>query len=190
MAEGCRSVPLLLLWVALTISASGGDTGKTTVKSLGDVVLPVYRGDQKEPFAIYRARSIRSDFQKRGFFKIGLLRTVIAVGLEVELAQPDSFSEAMDLLPAVLPELKKKSFSIQDFSVRMRGEERPLLKAREATPSKTRGNIFLSGVRIRGATNEITSAELRLNGPHTGEITSDSGTLFQPFKPTLSTAIP
>lgn len=164
----------------------GTTTHQNTFKSVSEVSVPVFRDGEALPYAVFRAKSIRSDYQRRGFFKIGLLHIVVADDFEIELARPENFLSAMEMLPAILPEIPKKAFTIHNFSVRIRGKNTPLLKADELGPSKDREAFTLLRVGVSGDQRQINSAQLHLKGPDAGEIKSDTGEVFRPFQSTLT----
>jgi hypothetical protein len=60
-----------------------------------DAVIAVYPDSAPEPAAMIRAGRVFSDYQTRGFFRIGALPLVVLDKLSIELREPERLSKAL-----------------------------------------------------------------------------------------------
>jgi hypothetical protein len=178
--KALRSFFLCALLGVMAAAQAGSKTGPVT--SVGNAVLPLFRDGEETPYAIVRLKSMRADFERRGFLKISLLRKTIVEGLEIEVGRPEDALAALNEFPNAVPNLPRDGFSFKNFSIRVRGESAPILRADEAKVSRVAGFLNLLGARLSARPDEvIESAGLRLSGPDAGELVLAGETIF-PFQ--------
>jgi hypothetical protein len=64
------------------------------------VVVPVYLQFDPEPVAVFRAERVFSDYQTKGFFRIGALPLTVMEDLSIELKDPSRLPMALTALAA------------------------------------------------------------------------------------------
>jgi hypothetical protein len=162
--------------------ASQAGRKSAPVTSVGNAVLPLFRNGEEAPYAIVRLKSMRPDFEPKGFLKIALLRKTVVEGLQIEVDRAEDALTALNEFPSAIPNFPRDGFSLKNFSISIRGESRPVLQAEEAKASRVPGFLNFLRVRLAAAPQEvIESAGLRLSGPDAGELVLASGRIF-PFR--------
>jgi hypothetical protein len=98
-------------------------------------VMAVYRHDSTEVAAFVRANRIYWDYQRRGFFRIGVLPAVVMQGLNIEVRDPAQIAQVLTnaatlfrVKPGVKNAVEAKGFSLS-FESKSRGH----LQAKWAT---------------------------------------------------------
>jgi hypothetical protein len=180
--------PSQVLWLIVICAALGfsgtAEAGSKTgsVRSVGNAVLPLFRNGEDAPYAIVRLKSMRPDFERKGFLKIALLRQTVVEGLQIEVGRAEDALAALNEFPKAIPNFPRDGFSLKNFSITVRGKGEPLLHAEAAKASRVAGFLNLLSVRLAARPQEMMqSAGLRLTGPSAGELVLASETIF-PFR--------
>ncbi len=120
-------------------------------------VIPVFSNGGGKPSAIVRVGAIHNGFQRRAFFRIGVLPAVVAEDVEIELLEAPGMDGLLSRLRAGLPGMRSTdALEMKRFSIRFSGETEPRLKAKEAHIDSD-GSLRLSGCTILDASGQWQS---------------------------------
>jgi hypothetical protein len=94
---------------------------RTQIKN---AVIPICLDSDAKLVAVVRARHIFSDYQRRGFFRIGVLPLLVIDGLDVEIRQPSRSMEALGAVHSkiIFKELARKAVEGRDFRLSFAAE--------------------------------------------------------------------
>lgn len=73
--------------------------GQLPSSSFNKAVVPIYLDDQV--VMVMSVERTRTDYQRKGFFKIGLLPILVAEGVTFEVQEPAKLTAALGRVPAV-----------------------------------------------------------------------------------------
>ena len=176
------SLPTLLWWLPILLfilsDSQAGHAQGLPVNSqlqMRNVAFGVFNGSGSEPVAICRADHVFSDFQTRGFFRIGALPLVVLDGFSIELGDANR-------LPTVLTNVAdyfcrkdsaKRAIEGREFSLRLAAVKDFQLKAhRVRLETGTSWRLENGSVARPGVPPTIfREALLAIAGPHAGELT-------------------
>jgi hypothetical protein len=136
------------------------------------VAAPFYDGAQLNPSLILRVDSVYTDYERKGFFRIGILPLAVMEGVKIEVYQPESLARGLEQMnnwlgvrAARRVEFRKLSFVV------FTGETNCLICSRAQAVGGGKWEL-LGGVHFRAGTNEVSAASaiLQVNGPQTGRI--------------------
>lgn len=151
----------------------GNDLGRSPVSGLKGLMVPLYVPGKPAPVAVVRIENLRRDYQRKGFFRIGLLPMVIAEGVTIECFQPGDLKQVLGQWPAQLAQSAHAGAAeLRRVSFRLPGQTTPRLEAGVAQ-LKPNGCWLLSGeVRFARAGETLVAAEgvLRVTGAQTGRL--------------------
>jgi hypothetical protein len=139
-----------------------------------DAVVAVYPDSSPQPAAMIRAGRVFSDYQTRGFFRIGALPMLVLDKLSVEVLQPERLSKALNTLGeefAVRGD-SRKAVEGRDFSVWFASRKDAKLQARRVRLEGGRMWRLYEGAiqRPDSATVPFRQAVLTVTGPKAGEL--------------------
>jgi hypothetical protein len=134
--------------------------------------VPFYLGMEREPSAVFRAKRAYRDYERKGFFKIGVLPLAVFDGVTIEVNHTDavinSLAEVHDWLG-------------RDGAQRVELRQVELLIASKPPCRVDSGRVrildngrcrLLGGVTVTSGTNQVSAgtAVLQLTGVNAGEI--------------------
>lgn len=108
----------------------------------GPITLPLFAPGNGPPSAVVQIDSLRTEFQRKGFFRIGVLPVTIAEGVTVELRDPAALAQAVRALPRTLPGRPAGAFEGRRFELRFPRESTARLTA-ERVVFRARGTAAL-----------------------------------------------
>jgi hypothetical protein len=168
------------------------------VKRMKGVVAPIYLRTSPTPSAILRVENIHFELQRKGFFRIGLLRLWIAEGVEIEVRDCNEVADSLSPVHATLKSFHGNSpIELRRVAFRFAGESFPRLQAgrvRLGDDGRWRLSDSVSIQKVNGR-EEIPSAVLDISGPNVGALAWEtpsglqSMNLFVPYGATNSMAI-
>jgi hypothetical protein len=136
------------------------------------VIMPLHAGQDQKPVAVVRIERIVKEYQRHGFFRIGLLPQVVAEGLTLELREGSRATEILGELPfCLLKVISRGAAPVRGFTIRTPNQSIPLLQA--AYLSLGAGEWRLrDGTLARPGVAPIrfTEATLQVTGPAAGRI--------------------
>jgi hypothetical protein len=173
---GAQTQRLFLLACSLLLglaSAFSFEKVEERVLQAKGLTFPLYSPASPQPTAIVRVGGFRTEFLRKGFFRIGALPVRVAEDVSVEiidLAQATNLFVNMEAL--LRPGRADSAWSIRRFSIRRQGSGTPILSA-GAARSLSGGKWELSGdVRIMAVSEEPAPrrALLKVAGPDAGQL--------------------
>jgi hypothetical protein len=175
----------VVLWVSLGPRANAAEFFGT---GANDVTSVEYDG--LSPVAQVHVARMFTDYERRGFFRIGLLPIPVAENIQIQIQSADCLTNAMFALHSWnQPSFGARRLEMRNLEIRLFGEKQPRLSAASARVGQN-GVLELSTVSVFNATGQQTSipkAALQVAGPAAGwlrwNFDGHSQELFL-FKPT------
>jgi hypothetical protein len=136
------------------------------------VVTAFYEGAEQTPSMVVRADAIYTDYERKGFFRIGLLPVGIMEGVTFELHHPESFTNSLAQMRGWLGSQAAKRMEFRKVSfLTFAGETNRLESGRARFSSGGRWEL-LDGVRLLSGTNQVAAphATLQVAGKQTGQL--------------------
>ena len=165
---------LRVVALAFALSCPAQDTLPVSFVDASNVCVAVYLKSERLPAAIVRARAIHEDYQRRGFFRIGVLPMLALEGLTLEVREAEHLSGVLTNATAFLAR---------------KGEARKAVEGRDFTlsfSSKPDGRVTARSVRLEGREAwslaqgtvdmppgkpvNFRQATLTISGPHAGAL--------------------
>jgi len=132
---------------------------------------------------IHTAR-LFTDFEKHGFFRIGLLPIPVAEDVQIEIRSADCLTNVLSGLHfGNEPSLGERRFELRNLEIKSFDEKQPRLSARLARIARD-GTLELSNVSITSCTGGptfIPKATLQITNPSVGWVSWNSGGQPQGF---------
>jgi|GEM_PF-2248304 len=143
------------------------------------VTSPVYGPESSRPIAVLRVESTRTEYQRRGFFRIGALPVMVAERVRLEVRDPQATAQVFGGLPEWLRAPGKgRAGEVRDFQ--MRGPEpagAPWLTVARVRMAE-HGQWELKDGSLRspeGGVIQFGQALMQITGEHAGRITLTVG---------------
>lgn len=158
----------------LVFSAKGqfaSDLLSGRMKARG-VVTALYTGAEQTPSMIVRADSIFIDYERKGFFRIGVLPLGVMEGVTFEVCRPELVTNSLVQLHDWIGSQAAKRFEFRKVSfLTLAGSTNRLESGRARIVSDGKWEL-LDGVRFRSGTNQFEAprATLQVAGEKTGQI--------------------
>jgi hypothetical protein len=137
-------------------------------------VMPEYLDFGSKPAAIFRADQIYEDYQRRGFFRIGVLPMVVLEGLSLELCDTNQLSVALTRTSTHFGSKGKASNAVEgrNFSLSFSGQKNAVIHAQIVRlESGTEWRLQEGTVDQPGAASiSFRRATLTIVGPKAGEL--------------------
>jgi len=168
---------------AITLAISGGNLSGEGWLPEGKVelrraALPLYLSTETTPAAIIRADHVYSDFQTRGFFRIGVLPLVVLEGLKLEIKDARQLTEILTTAGDHLAHKGKgkKAVEGRDFAILFEQVKGAEVRARTVRlESGTRWELQTGAVHFAdGTSTTFSRAVLIVAGPRAGELSCDT----------------
>lgn len=165
----------LLCGVMLAVSAVGQSLSLPPGTRLR-VTVPVYLGANAEPSLVLHVRELSGGYERRGFFRIGVLPVLVADGVTIEVRNETEAARALRRIPSSLaPHANRGLAELRHVTFQFRRSDRPTIEAgRIRLGSGPRWS--LEDVRVHLATGdlELRRAALAVTGAEAGRLTWDS----------------
>jgi hypothetical protein len=173
----CRRFSLLAALAGAMLITARASLLDSPVELKG-VAVPVYLDSRPEPAAILRADRIFRDYQRRGFFRIGVLPLVVFEGLNLEIREPERLSAALSAVSGqfAVKDNVKKAVEGREFTLRLGQEGDGQLRARRVRLED--GTVWRlqegSVERAGAAAIAFRRATLTITGARAGELTCET----------------
>jgi hypothetical protein len=130
--------PLRAVALAFALSCPAQDTPSVSFIDASNVCVAVYLKSELLPVATVRAGAIHKDYQRRGFFRIGVLPMLALEGLTLEVRDPEHLSGVLTNATAFLARKGEASKAVEgrDFVL--------------SFSSKPDGRVTARSVRLEG----------------------------------------
>jgi hypothetical protein len=147
------------------------------------MVMPLYAGTNTEPAAIVRTDRIFTDYQRKGFFRIGLLPLAVLEGVQIEVRQPEHVFESLAGQDGWVNADASKRIELRRVKLLASQPSDLCLEAGSACPGAGGCLELREGVQFRQATRRVQAprATLQITGPNAGRLvlhTSPPQTFF------------
>ena len=146
---------------------------------LRGVVVPFAGEGSRELAAILRVQRVYTDYETKGFFRIGVLPIEVMQGVTLEVRQPYDVAAALADLHQWLGAKTAKRLELRDFSVVLPGSREStnrLEAARVRILNTGRWELLETVTYSAGANRVIAShGSLQVTGPNTGFVTLQPG---------------
>ena len=156
------------------------------------IAYPVYGAVAATPIAVVRVASTRTEYQRRGFLRIGALPILVAEGVRLEVRDPLATAQFLARLPEWLRAPGKgRAGELRDFQMFDRAEpDRPWLVAgRVCFAAGGQWELQAGEVREPGrAPQPFTQARLQVSGDRTGEVMLADGRTLKLFPQAQTTS--
>jgi len=158
------------------------------------VTSPVYGPEASRPIAVLRVEATRTEYQRRGFFRIGALPLLVAEQVRLEVRDPQATAQMFAGLPEWLRAPGRgRAGEVRDFQ--MRGPEpsdAPWLTVARVRMAE-HGQWELKEGSLRTPAGEVVQfgqALMQIIGGHAGRVTLADGRSFTLLPPATSPAVP
>ncbi len=137
-----------------------------------DAVIPVYAGDGLEPAAVVRADSVHTEFERKGFFRIGVLPVAVMEGVTIEVRQPERAAESLAQVSRWFEGGGVKRMELRRVKFRIAPSSANCLEAGRGAFIAGGCLELLDDVRFGSGTNVICAprATLQVTGRNAGQI--------------------
>lgn len=136
------------------------------------VVVPFFAGQEQTPSMIMRADRIYTDYERKGFFRIGILPIGVMEGVTFEILHPESATNSLAQLhrwlgPQAAKRLEFRKVNFLPFA----GSTNHLASGRVRFVPGGRWEL-LDGVHLFSGTNQVEArhATLQVAGKQTGQL--------------------
>lgn len=137
-----------------------------------DGVTAFYTGAELTPSMIVRADNIFTDYERKGFFRIGVLPLGVMEGVVFEVCRPELVTNSLVQLHDWIGSQAAKRFEFRKVSfLTLAGSTNRLESGRARIVSDGKWEL-LDGVRFRSGTNQFEAprATLQVAGEKTGQV--------------------
>ena len=107
-----------LVLLASTAAVAGGSVGVAPPIAARRVVVPLYADNVPTPAATLQIDELRNEFERRGFFRIGLLPLWVAQGVHIDLKDPSRLDLVLSRLARWRPR-SVRQYPIEWHDVRL-----------------------------------------------------------------------
>ena len=152
------------------VSATGGASTPCCAR---DVAVPVFVNGGSQPAAIIRLGRVFTDYQRKGFFRIGLLPLLAAEDVEVTFLQGSTVSNALAQVQVRLERrFQRPLLELRRIRFLFPGETTPRLKAERMRPDSLGCWRLDNVVVFQGAAGplQVASASLVVAGREPGRV--------------------
>jgi hypothetical protein len=136
------------------------------------LVVPFYVGMEHEPSAVFQAKRFFRDYERKGFFKIGVLPIAVFEGVTVEVKHADSVSNSLAELRDWLGRDGARRVELRRVELLITSSPPcRVFSGRVRFLDNGQCRLF-EGVTMTRGTNEVSSgsAVLQLSGARAGQI--------------------
>lgn len=130
------------------------------------MVFPIYTRPSPEPESILSVSNIHLDFQRKGFFKIGMMPVLVLDGVVLSLRNTNILSSNMTQFSHWIQQDKAKRFELRNFVLRNETSKTNLLEAGVVRFLPDGGWQLANGIRGISGSNlvEMPAANYRIAG--------------------------
>lgn len=174
-----RCLASVVLWAVFGSISPGWAEVPHDTRASRRIVSPVYGRESSTPIAVVRVESTRTEYQRRGFLRIGALPFLVAERVRIEVREPAAIQQLWAALPEWLRAPGKgRSVEIRGFELHGQEVQRgPWLKAARVRVAE-RGQWDLtegSFEAAQGGQVVFANARLQITGDQSGRITLPDG---------------
>jgi hypothetical protein len=136
------------------------------------VVIAMYLGTELEPSSMLRVKSVRKEYQRRGFFRIGLLPMAVLDGVAIEVHDAQALSNTLAHCQQWFGSRNARFLELRDVQLIAVGLSTNRLACGCARPAGDGKWELLDGVTLDSETKrtEAPQAILQVTGPSSGQL--------------------
>ena len=167
---------LVAMALSFWISLVGGEAAQFL--SAKDAVTWIYVKGRSDPVAVVRIASARRDFQRRGYFRIGLLPMAVIEDVKVEIRHAEDVGDLLVQTRQGLGMMAHgRALEVRRIALSLAGESEPFLRA-ESVRFEDDGRWQLRRVVLntRNECIEAGRAWLQVTGPDAGQLVLETET--------------
>src|SRR5690242_15914382 len=144
-----------------------GHSEAVSIVGMKNAAVAFYVGEEQEPAAVLRVRQIHRDYQRKGFFRIGLLPMAAFEGVRVEIYHPESAASSLVQCHEWLNSRSGGRLELRDVRLAVIGHTTNWLACGVARPSADGRWELSEGVTFASDTRQIqaVNAVLQAVGP-------------------------
>jgi hypothetical protein len=135
-------------------------------------VIAIYLGKESEPSSTLRVRVVRTEYQRRGFFRIGLLPMAVLEGVKIEVRDAQSLSNSLAHCQQWFGSRNARFLELRDVQLIAVGPSTNRLACGRARPAADGKWELLDGVTLDSEPirTEAPQATLQVTGPSSGQL--------------------
>ena len=136
------------------------------------ITTAFYSGTERTPSVVVRVDDIYTDYERRGFFRVGVLPLGVMEGFNLEVRQSESVTNSLVQMQNWIGVQASKRLEFRNVKIlTYGGGTNQLESSRGRIVSHGRWELF-GKVRFFSGTNELvaSSATLQVTGPQTGQL--------------------
>jgi hypothetical protein len=164
--------------LAFALSCPAQDTLPLRFVDASNVCVAVYLKSEPSPVAIVRTRAIHEDYQRRGFFRIGVLPMLALERLTLEVRDPEHLSGVLTNATALLGRKgeARKAVEGRDFALSFSSKPDGLVTARSVRlEGRDAWSLAQGAVDMPpGKPVNFRQATLTISGPQAGDLLCDT----------------
>ncbi len=143
-------------------------------------VVPIYMGRNPEPSMIIRADSIYKDYQRKAFFRIGVLPIKVAEGVSLEIRDIESATNSLALLDRWISPRAAERLELRQAAIQIETAVTNRLEAGRVRVRREGEWELAGGVHFQFGTNGVHAvrATLQVAGSQTGTLVMDTTPLW------------
>ncbi len=161
---------LLMLWIGVSPAIAQGWSLNSQANA-SNVVVTFYPEAGLQPVATVRASQLFRDYQRRGFFRIGLLPIPVAENVAIRIQSAEGLTNALPALQSCnRPSAGIRGLELRNLEIGLFGEQPPRLSAALARVGQG-GTLELTKVsrfNAAGQPTSIATATLQVSGASAG----------------------
>lgn len=149
-----------------------GKTPSYQKNKLKGVIIPFYQGSPPQLAARFRVERVFTDYQRKGFFRIGVLPFLVAEGVSIEVRNTETMGEALEKLRGWAEVGKgRKLAEMRNVTFSFFGDEDKGLQATRVQLEND-GQWAMTGVQFRlgKEIKTIGAARMQVSGADAGMI--------------------
>ena len=143
---------------------------------LKGAVIGLYSGAEAEPAAVVRLDRVYTDYERKGFFRIGILPIGVMEGVTFELLQPQSVTNGLAQLDHWLGATAARRLELRRVSFLVSAPVTNRLETGRVRPAAGGKLALLDGVNFMSGTNQMRAARgvLQITGAQVGQLVMET----------------
>jgi hypothetical protein len=136
------------------------------------IVTTFYEGTEQPPSLVVRIESVHTDYQRKGFFRIGLLPVGVMEGVALELNHPEYWTNSLAHLHQWLGPNSAKTLELRRLTLLVPADVTNRLESARARVGAGGKLDLFDGVSLVSGTNHLRAARgtLQVTGARAGEL--------------------
>ncbi len=135
-------------------------------------MIGLYSGTEAEPAAVVRLDRVYTDYERKGFFRIGILPIGVMEGVTFELQHPESVTNGLAQVDKWLGARAARRLELRRVSFLVSAPTTNRLDTGRVRPAADGKLALLDGVNFLSGTNQVRAARgvLQVAGEEVGQL--------------------